>query len=347
MTTTLARLAKDEVTPSDMHVAMEQILSSQAPVEDVKQFLQTLAERGESDKEIAAVVASLWEHQAVHFTSPLSGLCDTCGTGGDGKSTFNISTLAGIVAAACDVRICKHGNRAASSQCGSADVLEELGLNLNATPEQIVRSIEKVGFGFCFAPKFHPAMKAVAEIRRSLGIRTIFNFAGPLANPAKQGLWFQLVGVSDKKRMESMAKALLRLGIHRGLVVHSKDGLDEVTTTGETVVVEIRSGKTLHVSPVHFGLARTTLNALRGGDVATNAEIARKVLSGNGSLSQREIVAFNAGCAIYTVKGPVGEGEEGIKRGIKNGIDEAIEVLKTDRAWKVLEGAIKISHDSG
>jgi anthranilate phosphoribosyltransferase len=334
MTATLAQLAQRPLSSAEMRSAMDQIISGHAAADDVADFLRALASRGETDEEIAGTVASLWMHQAASlpFSSPPPELCDTCGTGGDGKGTFNVSTLAALVAAACGVRICKHGNRAASSRCGSADVLETLGLNLNATPAQIVRSIEEVGFGFCFAPNFHPAMKVVAPIRKTLGIRTIFNLAGPLANPAKQ-LTYQLVGVSDKLRIGSMAMALQRLGIRHGLVVHGADGLDEVTTTGETQAVEVPSGNTVRLSPVEYGLPRATLAQLQGGDAATNAQIAREVLSGAPS-PKRDIVALNAGCIIYTANQAAD---------ISEGIQKAVDALESGRARTVLARAIEIS----
>lgn len=341
MAATLAQLAHRPrpLSSAEMRSAMDQIISGQAPERDIADFLRTLAARVETDEEIAGAVASLWRHQAASlpFSSPLPELCDTCGTGGDGKGTFNISTLAAIVAAACGVSVCKHGNRAASSRCGSADVLEALGLNLNTTPVQIVRSIEEVGFGFCFAPNFHPAMKVVAPIRKALGIRTIFNLAGPLANPAKQ-LTYQLVGVSDRLRIGSMAMALQRLGIRHGLVVHGGDGLDEVTTTGETHVMEV--GRPFkeppELSPETYGLPRTTLAQLQGGDAAANAQIAREVLSGAPS-PKRDIVALNAGCVIYTANQA---------RDIKEGIQKAVDALESGRAKTVLDRAVEISRES-
>lgn len=334
MTAALAQLAQRPLSAAEMAAAMEEIISGQAPAQAVGEFLRTLASRGETPEEIAAVVSSLWRHADLLLLSKPLELCDTCGTGGDGQGTFNISTLAALVAAACGVSICKHGNRAASSRCGSADVLEALGLNLNATPAQVARSIEEIGFGFCFAPKFHPAMKAVAEVRKALGIRTIFNLAGPLANPAGPQLKFQLVGVSDTQLMVPMANALQKLSIRHGLVVHGADGLDEVTTTGETHALEVPSGKTMHLSPIEYGLPRATLDQLRGGDAAANAAIAREVLNGTSSRPQRDIVAFNAGCVIYTADQA---------RTIEEGIAKALDALESGRARNVLERAIEIS----
>lgn len=347
----LLPLADKPLLAAEMRKAIDAMVSGQVPDSEIADFLRTVAQRGEREDEIFGAVSSLWMHQAAILPSILPELCDTCGTGGDGKGTFNISTLAALVAAAAGVKICKHGNRAASSRCGSADVLEGLGLNLNAAPAQIVRSIKEVGFGFCFAPNFHPAMKALAGVRKSLGIRTIFNFAGPLANPAKQ-LTFQLVGVSDQEKMWPVAKALQRVGIHHGMVVHSDDGLDEVTTTGNTQVIVFEKGygaDSFDLSPRKFRkIAPARLSELQGDDITTNKRIAEDVLSGKGTPAQRDIVALNAGCVIYVATGSPARGNETkIVAGIQSGIDEALEILRTSRAWKVLQDAIKISHDPG
>ena len=260
-------------------------------------------------------------------------LCDTCGTGGDGQGTINISTLAALVAAAAGVRVSKHGNRAASSRCGSADVLEALGVNLEATPAQVARCIEEAGFGFCFAPRFHPAMKVVAPIRKALGIRTLFNLIGPLANPAL--LTFQLVGVSDARLLRPMAEALLRLGIRHGLVVHSRDGLDEVTTTGMTDLLELRDGQLTErqLEPSSLGIALGRLDALRGGDAASNARIAHEVLGGTPSAA-RDIMIVNAGCAIYTAD---------CAATIKEGMAKARDAIDRGRARALLDRVVELT----
>ncbi len=313
--------------------AMDRIMTGHMKPEEIADLLRALAERGETAEELTAAVQSLRRHAtALPLSKPLE-LCDTCGTGGDGAGTFNISTLAALVAAACGVRIAKHGNRAASSRCGSADVLEALGLNLQATPQQVARSVEELGFGFCFAPAFHSAMKTVAPIRKELGIRTIFNLIGPLANPAP--LTFQLVGVSDEKLLQPMAEALQRLGIRHGLVVHGADGLDEVTTTGETRVLEVRGGtiEAGRLRPEEFGISRTTLQELRGGDAEANARIAREVLSGTAS-RYREVVALNAGCAVYVAERA---------RSIQEGMAKAEAALDSGRALALLERVVELS----
>jgi len=317
---------------------MTSLIAGQLPEEEVRDFLVTLAKRGETAEEIAAAVQVLRKHAV---TLPLSrsydDLCDTCGTGGDGQGTFNISTLAGLVASAAGVRVVKHGNRAASSRCGSADVLEALGLNLEASPAQIARCIEEVGFGFCFAPRFHPAMHVVAPLRKALGIRTIFNLIGPLANPAP--LTFQLVGVAEARLLRPMAEALIRLGIRHGLVVHGHDGLDEVTTTTTTEALEIRAGNiTEHLlDPDTLGVRRATLEALRGGDASHNARLAREVLAGTPS-SLRDIIVLNAGCAIYVAeRAPT----------IKEGMTLADRAMSTGAAQQSLERVKEYSPHAG
>lgn len=300
---------------------------------ELSDFLTMLARRGETAEEIVAGVEVLRRHAMRLPLSRSVELCDTCGTGGDGQGTINVSTLAALVAAAAGVHICKHGNRAASSRCGSADVLEALGLNLEASPEQVARSIEEVGFGFCFAPAFHPAMKALAPVRRALGIRTIFNLIGPLANPAP--LTFQLVGVPESRLLAPMAEALQRLGIRHGVVVHGLDGLDEVTTTAETEAVELQEGRLtpLRLSPERLGLARASLEDLRGGDAGFNAQRALRILGGEAS-PQRDLVAANAACVLYVA---------GAVRAIDAGVARAAEVLDSGRALELLKRVVQLS----
>ena len=316
-----------------MTQVMEGIITGQQSEEEIRAFLTTLAKRGETAEEIAAAVSVLRAHAVPLPLSRAYELCDTCGTGGDGQGTFNISTVAALVAAAAGVRIAKHGNRAASSQCGSADLVEALGVNLQASPAQIARCIEEVGFGFCFAPAFHPAMKQVAPIRKSLGIRTVFNLIGPLANPAP--LTFQLVGVSEARLMRPMAEALIRLGVRHGMVVHGLDGLDEVTTTTTTDILEVKRGRITEqrLDPARAGVSSQTLHELRGGDATHNATLARQLLSGTRS-PLHDIIALNAGCAIYVADRA---------QTIQDGMRQASDVLATGRALKVLERVKELS----
>jgi anthranilate phosphoribosyltransferase len=327
------RVAQGPLSPEAMARAMEQIMAGELPPEEVAGFLKGLAARGESAEEIAAGVGVLRRHATSLPLRPGLELCDTCGTGGDGQGTLNVSTLAALVAAGCGVRVAKHGNRAASSRCGSADVLAALGVNLEAPPATVARCIEEIGFGFCFAPLFHPAMKAVAPVRKALGIRTIFNLIGPLANPAP--LAFQLVGVADPGMMEPVALALRALGVRRGLVAHGAGGLDEVSTTGPTRVLELRDGHLLgrEITPDEVGLRRATLDELRGGDASRNAALAQAILRNEPSAG-RDIVALNAGCAVY-VAGRAGTIAEGTR--------QAEAALADGRALRVLERLVSIT----
>ena len=328
------RIAQQPLSRDDMRQAMERLMTGAMAPDEIRTFLQALAKRGETAEEIAAAVESLRQHAVRLPLSKPYELCDTCGTGGDQQGTFNISTLSALVAAACGVRIAKHGNRAASSRCGSADLLQALRVNLDASPERVAQSIEELGFGFCFAPRFHPAMKTVAPIRQELGIRTIFNLIGPLANPAP--LTFQLVGVADAKLLMPVAQALKALGIRHGMVVHGLDGLDEVTTTHDTQVLEVLGGtmESLHLRPEDFGLSRATLDDLRGGEAQENARIAQEVLSGKTS-RKREIVALNAGCAIYVANQA---------HSIQEGMAKAEAALESGRALALLERVVELSN---
>ncbi|MBI3323838.1 MAG: anthranilate phosphoribosyltransferase [Candidatus Omnitrophica bacterium] len=328
--------AQRPLTADQMTRAMERMIGGAMPAKEIRTFLLDLAKRGETAEEIAAGAQCLRAH-AVRLPLPSDlELCDTCGTGGDQRHTVNVSTLAAIVAASCGARICKHGNRAASSRCGSADVLEALGLNLDASPEAVAHSIQTVGFGFCFAPRFHPAMKTVAPIRKELGIRTIFNLIGPLANPAP--LAFQLVGVADPSLMLPTAHALIRLGVRHGMVVHGLDGLDEVTTTGQTRVVELRGKRleTSHLRPSDFGIAQARLEELQGQGPEENARLAREILQGQRS-PRRDLVVLNAGCVLYVAQRA---------RSIQEGIAMAKQAIDAGRAHRLLEAAVRLSREA-
>ncbi|MBI2104916.1 MAG: anthranilate phosphoribosyltransferase [Candidatus Omnitrophica bacterium] len=322
------------LSAEEMRRVLGAIMEGRTPPEEIRAFLTTLAERGETAEELAAAVEVLRAHVVPLPLANPRDLCDTCGTGGDGQDTLNVSTLAALVAAAAGVRVVKHGNRAASSRCGSADLLEALGVNLEASPAVVARCVDELGFGFCFAPRFHPAMKAVAPIRKELKIRTIFNLIGPLANPAP--LSFQLVGVAQARLLRPVAETLVRLGIRHGLVVRGADGLDEVTTTGPTDAVEVQAdlltGRRLE--PEGLGLPRATLEALRGGDAAHNARLAREVLEGRPGPAS-DIVAANAGCAIYLA---------GLTRTIHDGVAQAHATLAGGRAASLLDRVKALSH---
>ena len=325
------------LTRAAMVRMMDRIMTGQCPEDEVSAFLRTLARRGETAEEIAAAVESLRKHALALPVSSSLKLCDTCGTGGDGHGTINVSTLTALVVAAAGVRVAKHGNRAASSRCGSADLLEALGVNLEASPRQVARSIEELGFGFVFARTFHPAMKAVAPIRKALGIRTLFNLVGPLANPAP--LAYQLVGVSESGLMRPMAEALQRLGIRHGMVVHGTDGLDEVSTTAKTEVLEVlpEGIAAMSFEPEALGLQRATLEDLKGGDTAHNARRARDILGGEPG-AQRDLIVANAACVLYVTHQA---------RTVEEGATKAAEVLASGQSLRLLERVKDVSrHDA-
>jgi anthranilate phosphoribosyltransferase len=258
---------------------------------------------------------------------------DTCGTGGDRSGSFNISTATAIVAAACGLRVAKHGNRSVSSQCGSADVLEALGVNIQAPPDVAARRLDEAGFAFFFAPTFHPAMRHAAPARRDLGIRTVFNLLGPLTNPARPSR--QIVGVPRPELTELLARALQLLGSERAWVVHGADGLDELSTTGYTKVSECRDGtvRTFYVHPADYGLTKATVQSIRGGDAATNAAIVTGVLNGEAG-PPRDIVLLNAGAALLVA----GDAES-----IPQGITRAASAIDSGRARAVLGQLVEAS----
>ena len=295
-------LARDEA-----RAVMEEILSGAAPVHRIGMFLAALAAKGESVEELIGFAQAMrTKASAVRLGHPaeedLSGterdsLVDTAGTGGDVSGTFNISTATALVVAGCGVRVAKHGNRSISSRCGSADVIEGLGVNLNLSPEQVGRCIDEVGIGFLFAPAFHSAMKHAMPARRELRVRTVFNLLGPLCNPA--GANAQIVGVADGKLAPLVAQALAELGLRRGFVVHGADGLDEITNTAETYVAEVAGGRVTErtLRPEDLGFPRCTLTDLLGGDVAENVQIIHDILSGKRG-PKRDIVLMNAAAAL-------------------------------------------------
>ena len=263
-------------------------------------------------------------------------LADTCGTGGDGQGTFNISTAAALIVAACGQPVAKHGNRAASGRCGSADVLEALGVDVALPPAGVARCIEEAGIGFLFAPAFHPAMKVAAVPRRELGVRTVFNVLGPLTNPA--GPRYQLVGVSSADLLDLIAGALLKLGVESALVVHSYDGTDEISVAGPTAVREVREGavRAYDLEPESFGVERSQPNAMRGGDVETNVAILEAVLNGTPGAA-RDAAVINAAAALYAC-GAVADFRAGARRAA-HALDSGAAAGTLERMRAVSQGA--------
>ncbi len=315
-----------------MEMAMEEIMSGEATPSQISAFLMGLRVKGETVEEITAA-AKVMRAKAKKVRAP-QDVIDTCGTGGDHSMTFNISTASAFVVAGAGVRVAKHGNRAASSHCGSADVLAELGVNLEADIKLVERCIEEIGIGFLFAPLLHQAMKYAIGPRREMGIRTIFNLLGPLSNPA--GAKRQLLGVFDKKWVRPIAEVLKNLGSERAMVVHGEDGLDEITLTGATYVAELKQGEVREykIEPEDLGFKRCLLSEIRGGTSGYNAEIIREVLTG-AKTPKTDIVLLNAGSAIYIA---------GRAKSIQEGVELARQTIKSGKAMEKLEALIKMSN---
>lgn len=297
----LTRLLHGEDLDEDLAASvMASMMRGEAELAQAAGLLVALRAKGESASEVAGFVrAMLEEAEPLDLTDAVSGhLVDTCGTGGDGASTFNISTIAAVVTAAAGQPVAKHGNRAASGVCGSADLLEAWGVAIELSPQAVAACVRELGIAFLFARSFHPAMRHVAPVRAQLGIRTAFNILGPLANPA--GAAHQVVGVSDARLAPVMAEALARLGKRHSLVFRGDDGLDELTTTGPSRVWEIRDGQVTEwvLDPADLGIPRARLEDLRSGSVAENVAIADAVLAGAAGPHQ-DIVALNTAAALY------------------------------------------------
>ncbi|MDF2439806.1 MAG: anthranilate phosphoribosyltransferase [Abditibacteriota bacterium] len=302
------------LTDVQAEATLSEIMSGSSSSLQIAALLGALRMRGETIEEIVGFARAM-RTRAVKVSSSRTPLVDTCGTGGDasvhGLSTFNVSTAAAFIAAGAGVAIAKHGNRAMSSRCGSADVLEALGVNLSLNAEQIGRCIDEVGIGFMFAQNHHPAMKHVAPIRRELGIRTIFNLLGPLANPA--GAQAQVMGVSDARWIEPIAHVLASLGVERAIVAHSRDGMDEFSTCAPTDYIEVRNGQLTAkvLSPQELGCACTNPQSLAGGDAQTNATIISQLLH-DGQGATADIACLNAAAALI-VAGATEDFKDGLK----------------------------------
>jgi anthranilate phosphoribosyltransferase len=289
--------------------------------------------KGERPAEIVGLATQM-RANAVQLTKAFDDVFDTCGTGGDRSGTFNISSAAALVVAAAGLRVAKHGNRSVSSQCGSADVYQALGVNVAADPAVVEQSLDTVGIAFFFAPTFHPSMRHAAPVRRELGVRTAFNLLGPLTNPA--GPRRQLVGVPSAELTELIARALLLLGSERAWVVHGADGIDEVSTTGHTKVSECRDGavSTFYVHPSDFGLPRADRRDLLGGDAAANAAILLGILAGEKG-PRRDVVLLNAAAALF-VAGRVAS--------VRDGIARAAHVIDSGAARATLDAMVLASN---
>ncbi len=328
-----AVVARRDLTQAEAASVMEEIMSGTATPAQIGAFLTALHMKGETDAEIAGMAAVMREKAThVYFDGPV---IDTCGTGGDGAHTFNISTTAAFVAAGAGLTVAKHGNRAMSSVCGSADVLEGLGVQIELDAEGVARCLREAGIGFMFAPKFHPAMRFAGPVRREIGIRTVFNILGPLTNPARAR--YQVLGVASAALAEKLAYALSRLETIHALVVHGDGGVDELTLSGPNLIFEVRAGQTprqMIVTPEDVGLARAPQDALRGGDVAYNVAIVRAILSGEEQGPRRDVVLLNAAAAM--VAGDLAPD-------LKTGVAMARHSIDSGRALERLNRMIAVS----
>jgi anthranilate phosphoribosyltransferase len=329
----IAKLVRSEsLTEAEASEAFEGIMRGDATPVQIAGFVIALRMKGETVDELTGFARA-----ARAIATPISvdgALLDTCGTGGDGLATFNISTLSAIVASACGARVAKHGNRAASSMCGSADVLEQLGVKIDLGPEGVARCIEGAGIGFLFAPIFHPSFRFAGVPRRELGVRTVFNVLGPLCNPA--GAKYQALGVADGTVAGKMADVLIRLGVERAIVFHAGDGMDELSVSGPSHVIEIDGArKEYELDPLELGLAKAPVEAMRGGGPEDNARIAREVLGGAKG-PRRDVVLLNSAAALRAA---------GLANDWKQGIRAGAEAIDSGRAGDVLQRWATISQE--
>jgi len=319
-------IEQKDIAKDDMIDVMKLIMTGQATDAQMGAFLVALRLKGESVDEIVAAAQVMRDLSSKVQLKNTKHMVDTCGTGGDGANTFNISTVSAIVVAAAGGIVAKHGNRSVSSQCGSADLLEIAGVNLDLTPEQVGTCIDEIGIGFMFAPKHHSAMKHAIGPRKELAIRTIFNVLGPLTNPANSPN--QVLGVFDKSLVEPLANVLKKLGSQHVLVVHSDDGLDEFSINSETYVAELKEGEisTYHVSAEQFGLSKASLSELKAENAKQSLDIIKSVLNGEKNAA-RDIVLLNAGAAIYAAD---------LADSIQQGIEKAVAVIDNGDALNKL-----------
>jgi anthranilate phosphoribosyltransferase len=323
---------REDLTMDEASAAMAEVMEGTAAPAQIAGLLIGLAMKGERPAEIVGLARTMRAH-AVPIAKRYARVFDTCGTGGDRSGTFNISSCAALVVAACGVRVAKHGNRSVSSQSGSADVFESLGVHVSATPAVVERCLAEAGIGFFFAPTFHPAMRHAAQARRDLGVRTAFNLLGPLTNPA--GATRQLVGVPRPEFTELIARALMLLGSERAWVVHGADGIDEISTTGYTKISECRDGavNTFYLHPADVGLPKAAAGALKGATARDNAHIIEGVLAGERGAA-RDVVLLNAGAALFIA---------GAASSVEDGILHALRAIDRGDAKRTLGRLVSIS----
>ena len=329
----IEKLARHEdLTTEEAAAAMAEIMEGRAAASHIAGLLIGLAMKGERPGEIVGLARTMRAH-AVQVSRRYTNVFDTCGTGGDRSGTFNISSCAALVVAACGVRVAKHGNRSASSRTGCADVYEALGIRVTASPAVVERCLAEAGIGFFFAPTFHPSMRHAGPVRRELGVRTAFNLLGPLTNPA--GATRQLVGVPRPEFTELLARSLQLLGAERAWVVHGADGIDELTTTGYTKISECRDGavNTFYLHPADVGLPKAPAGALQGGDAHENARIIERVLAGERG-SARDVVLLNAAATLFIA---------GAAASVEDGLVKASRAIDRGDARQTLQRLVAIS----
>ena len=327
---------KEDLTYDEAYTVMNEIMSGETSPTQNAAFLAALSTksaRAETTDEIAGCATAMRDHATAVETG--MDVFEIVGTGGDNAHSFNISTTSALIAAAGGMKVAKHGNRAASSQCGTADCLEALGVNIQQDPEKCIELLNEVGMCFFFAQKYHTSMKYVGAIRRELGFRTVFNILGPLTNPGKPTM--QLLGVYDEYLVEPLAQVLVNLGVKRGMVVYGKDKLDEISLSADTKICEIKDGwyKTFTIKPEDFGMERCTKDDLKGGSPEENAQITRDILSGKLTGPQRDATLLNAGAALY-IGGKASDMKEGVKL--------AADIIDSGKAAKTLEKIIEVSN---
>ena len=312
-------------------------MSGRATQAQIGAFLVALKKKGETIEEVTALARIMMEYSRRIHPNVGDFLVDTCGTGGDKIKTFNVSTTSAFVVAAAGVPVAKHGNRSFTSKCGSADVMEQLGLNLDMSPEDVERCIEQVGIGFMYAPNFHPAMKNVSSVRREIGVRTVFNILGPLTNPA--GANAQLIGVCDLDLLEPMARVALNLGARSVMTVHGLDGVDEISLTGTTAILHATNGNvtTDEIEPGDLGFKKTKAIDVAGSDPEENARLTTRILSGKVPVEDPRVQTVLANAAAALI---LSEDAEDFREGIEIGTN----VLADGAAWKTLNALVEFSH---
>ena len=325
---------KKNLTEEESIQAMNEIMSGNATPSQVAAFITALRMKGETVEEITGA-AKVMRKKATNIDFPGKIIVDTCGTGGDNSNTFNVSTVVALIAAAAGLLVAKHGNRSVSSSCGSADVMEKLGLNLEIPPEKVKECIAEIGIGFLYAPLFHAAMKYATPVRREIGIRTIFNILGPLTNPAKANV--QLLGVYRPELTEVLANVLKNLGTKSAFVVCGESNVDEITISERTKVSQLKNGevRTYYIQPEDFGLRKRNYEEIKGGTVERNKEIISNILKGKKE-AKREMVLLNA-AALFVAAEKAKDFREGIKI--------AEEIIDSGKALKKLETLVKFSND--